>query len=394
MRTDRVDRNVVVWKARCTLVACRIRWPKLPRCASRQLRFVVVSAWLLGTALQGTAIGLAAEDVAAEPVNLVRAAARAARDNVKSGKGRGVVRRFEGPVESLSMEAQFHLVFDSVKYHIALDFKAVEGKAPMYERIVAVCDGDTLATAMFSDRIKPSGCSIEIHEPGTAIRGATKAVDCSPYCMPKLLARKMILDRDLKCEEVEDGAMRLSMIWDSGGQTDFEANAAHGYNIVRVNDWGKGDDGVTYRTVQTGEWDHDGTVWFLRRLTDEKLEDGTLVGRWEFTYEDFEANVAVSDEEFRWAKLPSCADGVVVDQRPGARVRAYRNEVSSRTTEHKLDTLIERVQALQPVSSRPSEKPPRARGSSRRKWLILSGLVGVGCLLGAGVLARRRAKRA
>lgn len=287
---------------------------------------------------------------AAEPLDHVRAAARSALEGVASGRGSGAITRVLGPNARPSLDVRFQLIFSGDKYRITLDFRPVNGRSPTYRKIIAICDGTAIASAMFADGIKPGGCRIQVYEAGykkgMLATATSMAMFHEPHHLPAQLFQRRILRYDVVIEERGDGMLRMARKTD---RTEYQyvADPGQGFNLVMYQKRMKGDDGILYEDMRTGEWEQQDGVWFMRKLTEEAREDGTIKGRTVLVFDEFQVNPAVSDIEFKWEQLNACAGGIVVDQRPNPRIRAYQN-VPFSEDEKRLDTLEERVKKLPP----------------------------------------------
>lgn len=326
---------------------------------------------------------------AAESLDLVRAAARSALDSITSGKGSGVFTRVLGPDATPQLDVRFELMFSGDKYRIGLEFRPVNGRSPRYPKIIAVCDGTAIASAVFADGIKPGGCRIHVYEagygPGMLATATANAMHHEPRRLPgQLYQIDFFRYDDPSIEDRGDGLVWLRRTTERV-EREYAADPRQGLNIVTYRKRTKGDGGVVYETTNTGEWGQQDGVWFLRKLTEEDREDGTIVGCSVLAFDEFQVNPLVSDDEFKWDQLNLCADGVVVDQRPNAPSRGYKNVPSTDEDERRLDTLVERVKALPPTS------PPAARstGGSHRIWILVFALAATTCALAAYLLWRR-----
>jgi len=255
----------------------------------------------------------------------------------------------------------------------------------MYPKIIAVCDGTALATAMFADDIKPGGCRIQVYEAGPdkgmlATATATAVYD-EPRHFPAALLQIDVVRHDVGIEGRDDGMFLLTRQTERG-QYEYVADPRQGFNIVMYRDRVKGDDGIVYESIKTGEWERQKGIWFLRKLTEENREDGAVGGRSVFAFDEFEVNPIVSDDEFKWEQLSLCAGGIVVDQRPNPPSRGYRNVPSPREDEKRLDTLVERVKSLPPTSA----PPVRFSRSSRGVWILVFTVAAGACAVAAYLL--------
>lgn len=250
-----------------------------------------------------------------------------------------------------------------------------------------VCDGTAIARAVFSENIRPGGCRIEVLEADPAKGMVITATDRAMYHEPRALANQLA-HRQVFSDEFAVGPTDGGLLLRSLSDATFECTAdpAQGWKVVMWRRRSKGDDGIEYETSNSGIWDQQAGVWYVREFTEEEREDGTLRSRTVWKFDEFEVNPVVSGKEFTWQHLDLCAEGVVADRRPDAPVGAYRNVPSASEQERRLETLVERVKALPPRSTVPAQAVARIH----RGWIVVCILAAAACAVGAYLLRRER----
>jgi len=344
------------------------------------MRAVRAGAVLLTLTLAAPGGQAASED----PQSLVREAFLAARDGLRSGKGRGGYRRYVA--EDLRDDVAFQIEFQGDRFELELIHRKRPRSAPPADRQIAISDGSAIFVTSFSERLRPYGSETRVYEAGKI----SQALPDFRYDLTRLPCQLIRLDEWEKhaprFEQLAQGGYRCTFDLTERSEATLEFAPEYGYNVlVREERITVGDPRYTRYTAS---WKQARGVWYMERLLREDWRDGKPRGRIELWYDEFEVNPAVSAERFTLDGLGMPEGSRLVDERPEAPARFHKNVPSVETVQERLDTMIAQAEALPTLSPTPTElERDRAARLAMRLAAAASGVV---MLIVTLVVLRRR----
>jgi hypothetical protein len=285
-----------------------------------------------------------------DPVRLIDEAYLAARDNLRSGIGTGIleIHRQEPGSEQweLIVKARAKIHFSGRKYHIRLEHE--KDKVFNQEANVIIYDGTALVVNRISKLIRPKGAEAEILPVEEKDTSPTRAgFPFDPTKLPQVLLNVNTLVRKY------NSSMKLTSR-EGGGYAgrcrtpilsiQFTALPEFGYNVGSVQLFLLEHNFLHQELKAT--WNRSDNVWYVKSLFKQvNIVNGEKT-RISFAYESFKPNADVPPEMFRFGALELPQDSRILDQRPEAEIRSYRNTPAKNSEDRQIEDLLEHVETL------------------------------------------------
>jgi hypothetical protein len=309
-----------------------------PRLAVRDVRCLCGKS--LPLAALFTAVACCHSCLGAEDLRgLVLEAAKATKENLKSGSGEGVYRRWD-PKGNLTYDIPFSITFKGDKYRLRLHYRKKPSAHSIYDNRIVVSDG----SAIFSRDVGEDGQGA----PGEITNDyimATRGIplDLVGRTRPAFPSAS-VFEHTVKLEKLPDGTIRGAYDMTAKARVTFDCSPQVAYRLVRyenLRNTGKRR-GVEY----TYEWRHEDGTWYVHCFHWDIWREDDLVERMEMRYDKFRPNVAVGDETFTLASLGLKPGDHLLDHRAGRQSPFHEVEQPADARGKHVDSMVAQLKAL------------------------------------------------
>ncbi|NQT17937.1 MAG: hypothetical protein HQ582_34615, partial [Planctomycetes bacterium] len=291
---------------------------------------------------------------------LVREAITATQTNLRTGRASGSFRRWHGENE-LVQSLRFSGAFDGSKYHLELVYEPTgqDGVPIECDKRLVVCDGSELFVSRFSGNILPVGAEADIYPANRQVeRTAMRGFPGSLKMLAVGILTSEALDKHtVKVERLANGHLLGEYEVTPTYHKAFEIAPEYGYHGILRESFVRTQ--LVYRW--TVAWRRVDDLWHAASGRMERYKDGKQWEAYEWQFDEFEANVAVSPELFSLNALELPGGARLLDRRrpegmpvftDAGEPKPFKTEIYRlKDTEGKLEQqraerLIEQVQAM------------------------------------------------
>lgn len=340
-----------------------------------------------------------AQNQSPSPLATLQAAYQAVSSNLVSGFGTGSYEIYIAPAgkesqQELKLKAKTKVFFDRGKFHIRFDYE--KDDIHRLDSRIIIYDGTAILVSRISKHIHPAGSEGDIYEAKPTHHTLVKACfDYNPCQLPlSILNIDWLSDpkyaSNLSIEQDANNDYSGSYVFARAPRhlrATFLATHRSGYNINTHRVFLTDCNDHLYITCHA-EWERKKNIWYVKTLdTEESPLGGRHTERSIFKYTNFEPNVDVSPELFKFEALSLTPNARVIDRRPNVEESVLHQSQPASVDTAKLDTLADSVKSLTP-NLKHAPPPPR---TLLRYFLLVSGALL--CVLGLLQLWRRWAKK-
>lgn len=340
---------------------------------------VLTSILILCLALYSGFTSQTLDSKARLPFELMREAYLASKTSLVSGSGVGIYEQYTqkpgGTAKSLRIRADVKVWFDNNKYHIELLYK---NNPTRVRSTKIICDGEVLMKTeeYIAPASKKSLTRTELFA-ADALRTSPDRAGF-PFNPGKLPDAVFYIGKKLDRFAHE---MNISVVGADGyvgrcpydkDRMEFDFSSRIGYNVSSSRIY---NEGQTRAVAEShAEWSRSDRIWFIKSIrnffhpsTSSAIEDA-------LTYLHFQPNASVDNSLFRVSALQMTPNSAIIDRRPNAPHRMYRNQPLHGTTDSELDRMAEYIKSL------PARDPKGNRTTPFpiRFWFLLGGSILIG----------------
>ena len=287
-----------------------------------------------------------------KPLILLREAILASQNSLRSGRGWGTYKLFDGN-NKLVQQYELRIVFDGEKYKIEFVAQVVPKDSDTYDRQIIICDGSAVFVSDFNKkRIFPVGAQGRVYKNSSGGIGQATQHPFR-YDIKKLGAHLLDIRQLKKIESGEldthwellpDGKYRVAYDIRKATFT-IEISPEYGYNVCvseGFNKFGKRT-GSRYQAT----WKKQADIWYVDSFGSTAWIRGERTQHEEIKYNEFQVNPRVSSNSFTLAALELPEGAKILDHRPDVSTRAY-TAGSRKTAEKRLDRMVDELENLPP----------------------------------------------